>query len=316
MNGGGDKVLGNKVANIALNDGCRASIISMNADNIAKMGCRNLSLNDPTFNSIDQLRNPLLIITPISTLEPQQIEFCITWLCQHLDFNKQKIMILDEMDVRPQDSKRLECIKHLRHNGFKNIRAYSLGLNNGIGYLATEQKQIDNIKHRFKYELSNLMDSYNLSLAKDTHHYLAYLSAEPMYRQAKLPMHSAQLFIANKLVETQHDNKDTNFIIVIRQLANCYRDDFNIEEFDRHTKYYFDGKETVSSALQEILIKKEAGKFDSPMVKFVSSSRQKKNGKDGISGKKVTNRAEGGITPAVLSYHCTYGSVYGCSYLY
>ncbi|EJD6049205.1 hypothetical protein M0I35_RS19325 [Providencia rettgeri] len=225
-------------------------------------------------------------------------------------------MILDEMDVRPQDSKRLECIKHLRHNGFKNIRAYSLGLNNGIGYLATEQKQIDNIKHRFKYELSNLMDSYNLSLAKDTHHYLAYLSAEPMYRQAKLPMHSAQLFIANKLVETQHDNKDTNFIIVIRQLANCYRDDFNIEEFDRHTKYYFDGKETVSSALQEILIKKEAGKFDSPMVKFVSSSRQKKNGKDGISGKKVTNRAEGGITPAVPSYHCTYGSVYGCSYLY
>lgn len=266
MNGGGDKALGNKVANIALNDGCRVSIISMNADDIAKMDCRNLSLNDPTFNSIDQLRNPLLIITPISTLESQQIEFCITRLCQYLDFNKQKVMILDEMDVLPQDSKLRECIKHLYHNGFKNIHAYNLGLNNGIGYLATEQKQIDNIKHRFRYELSNLMDSYNLSLAKDTHHYLAYLSAEPVYRQAKLPMHSAQLFITNKLIETQHDNKDTNFIIVIRQLANCYRDNFNIEEFVRHTKHYFDGKETVSSAIQEILTKKEAGKFGSPML--------------------------------------------------
>lgn len=37
------------------------------------------------------------------------------------------------------------------------------------------------------------------------------------------------------------------------------------------------------------------------MVKFVSSSRQKKNGKDGISRKQVTNRAEGGITPP--SFH-------------
>lgn len=266
MNGGGDKALGNKVANIALNDGGRVSIISMDADDISKDSCRNLSLNDPTFNSINQLRNPLLIFTPVSTLEPHQIEFCIKILNQHIDFNKQKVMILDEMDVLPQDSKLLECINILHHNGFKSIHAYNLGLNNGIGYLATEQKQIDNIKHRFKYELSNLMDSYNLSLKKDAHHYLAYLSAEPAYRQAKLPMHSAQLFIVNQLIETQHDNKDANFIIVLRQLANCYSDNFDIAELVSHTKRYFDGKETISAALQEILTKKETGKFDSPML--------------------------------------------------
>ncbi|USR64879.1 hypothetical protein NFC79_19585 [Providencia stuartii] len=266
MNGGGDKALGNKVANIVLNDGGRVSIISMDADDISKADCRNLSLNDPTFNSINHLRNPLLIFTPVSTLEPHQIEFCIKRLNQYIDFNKQKIMILDEMDVLPRDSKLPECINILRQNGFQKIHAYSLGLNNGIGYLATEQKQIDDIKHRFKNELSKLMDSYNLSLAKDTPHYLAYLSAEPAYRQTKLPMHSAQLFVANKLIETHHDNKDANFIIVLRQLANCYSDNFDINEIVSHKKYYFDGKETVSAALQEILTKKETEKFDLPKL--------------------------------------------------
>jgi len=79
-------------------------------------------------------------------------------------------------------------------------------------------------------------------------------------------MHSAQLFVANKLIETQHDNKDANFIIVLRQLANCYRDNFDINEIVSHKKHYFDGKETVSAALQEILTKKETEKFDLPTL--------------------------------------------------
>ncbi|KLN46169.1 hypothetical protein AAY77_10435 [Providencia rettgeri] len=256
MNGGGDKALGNKVANIVLNDGGRVSIISMDADDISKTNCRNLSLNDPTFNSHEQLRNPLLIFTPVSTLKPHQIEFCINELCRYIDFNKQKVMLLDEMDVLPQDSQLLEYIKNLRQNGFKKIHAYSLGLHNGIGYLATEQKQIENIKHRFKYELSNLMDSYNLSLSKDAHHYLAYLSAEPASQQTKLPTHSAQLYIVNQLIETQHDNKDANFIIVLRQLANCYSDNFDINELISNKKHYLDGKKTVSNELTENTDKK------------------------------------------------------------
>ncbi|MEY0303629.1 hypothetical protein AB7W11_17080 [Providencia manganoxydans] len=240
LGGQGDHFLANKIANIALNEDCRVSIVSINAEDTTQQQCRNLSRQNDESYHLSQLKDPIFIVAPVSLLPSEKLQENINQLCETHHFAKQKIMLIEEMDISPVEDKVDECYDKLKMAGFNKVTAHHLGIGFGIGYLATDQHQIREIKNRFEYELTNLIDSYNASLAKDHNYHLGYISSDAA-------IFGTQVFIANTLVETQHDNKDTHYIMVLRKLNDQVKED-------------------IPSNLMKVLTKTKSENYDYPSL--------------------------------------------------
>lgn len=219
--GGGDIVLGNKIANIALHDGCRVSILSMDNCNWQNQSCRNLSLKDNQPHDISHLHNPIFIVAPTYLIPLDILQSRISKLCSEQGFKQQDILLIEEMDVLAKHDVLPRYTDELAKSGFENIKAYHLGFQKGIGYLATDKHQIDTIKQRFECELTKLMDSYNVTLMKNDNYHLGYTSSNT-------PIDSTQSFLANSLIETQHDNKNTTYFIVARTLDETLTEQYPV----------------------------------------------------------------------------------------
>lgn len=213
FNGGGDHVMANKIANIALDEGCRVTISAVDIKNFYQVNTRNLSLRDAEPHEMGALNNPVFVVAPVGILSIEKLNRHIDLLCEQNQFSKKDIVLIEEMDLSP--SQKLAGYEaELRGSGFKNVSVNRLGFGEGsIGYLPTDSNTIDVIKQRFEGELLKLMDGYNMSLAKDSNYHLAYISSS-------LFVTGSEVFIANTLVETMGSEADSNFIMVLRQLSD------------------------------------------------------------------------------------------------
>lgn len=220
FDGNGDHALANKIANIALNEGCRVTISSIDATDPKKINLRNLSIRDKSVHTISELNNPIFVVAPVGIFSTKKLEEYINLLCETYQFSKQDIVLIEEMDLLCSNDQMLTHYETMLDRiGFKNISANNLGFGtNSIGYLPIDTDTIDIIKKRFEPELLRLIDSYNMSLAQDSHYHLAYISSDVIIT-------GMQVFIANTLSETRLDDKDHNYIMVIRQLNDMTKRD-------------------------------------------------------------------------------------------
>ncbi|MGY4730907.1 hypothetical protein [Burkholderia pyrrocinia] len=218
--GGGDHALANKIANIALEEGCRISIVptdSREMNKIAGEHHRNLSPGECE-HDIDQLRDPIFIVAPVGILSTQKLKDRIEYICDKYNFAKNDILLVEEMDLLKSPSQALAPRqKMLRQIGFSGVEVKELGFCDGaIGYLPVDRATADEIESRFAGELTRLLDSYNLSPSKESNYHLAYISSNA-------PVTSAEAFILNSLVETRDESKDSNFVMVIRDFERYER---------------------------------------------------------------------------------------------
>lgn len=213
--GGGDHALAKRIANIALDEGCRVTISSFDAfsdDNKPGTTYRNYSLHNEQPHNISDLNNPLFIISPVGIAKKEKLEAHIAGLCEKCKFQPADVILIEEMDLLSSPDQQLENYNNmLKQMGFTDVSAHRLGFSDGaIGYLPTDQKTVNDIENRFKGELVKLFDSYNLSLPKDSSCHLAYISSD-------LYVTGAQVFIVNTLCETANDERSATFIMSLRQ---------------------------------------------------------------------------------------------------
>lgn len=209
--GGGDHGLANKVANIALQEHCRVTVVPLNVRDIsAPPAHRNLNQTYKK-HEISELHNPLFIIAPVGILPTEKLKHQIEQLCSEYNFAKTDVMLIEEMDLAvgpsQQMSKRVEM---LQDAGFKSISPQKLGFAEGaIGYLPVDPAAAELVKERAKGELTKLLDGYNQSLNPKDNVHLAYISSNSNVT-------NSQKFIANTLVDTLADGKDTHYVMVLR----------------------------------------------------------------------------------------------------
>lgn len=215
-NGNGDHILAKKVANIALEQGCRVTISPLsNMLRSQSDPYQNYALQYDEPHTIDQLINPLFIVLPLSVINIKKLEKHVDELCTKFNFPRNDAILIEEMDILPFPGK---DIKHyaemLRRIGFTQISENKLGFDEGaIGYIPTDDRALNEIRERFKNELHLLLDSYNVSLSTGSSYHLGYISSECFYT-------GAQAFITNTLCETLDDERPANFIINLRQVQS------------------------------------------------------------------------------------------------
>lgn len=210
--GNGDKYLGEKIANIALDEGCRVSIISLNIYSPDITNSRNISLCDDEPYDLAALHNPVFIITPMALMSTKSLCQQIEKICERYQFSKQNAILIDEMDVTQSEGRLPHHYENaLKGIGFENVSANRLGFSTySIGYLPVDDETVKAIRGRFEGELLRLFDSYNLSLTSDSHYNFAYISTDFFIT-------STQVFLANTLTETMGDDKDASYVMVLRQ---------------------------------------------------------------------------------------------------
>lgn len=213
--GNGDEALGKKMVNIALDEKCRVSILSINHKLPNINNCRNFSLRDDEPHDIRDLRNPIFIVTPVGILWKEDLATQLQNLCERYQFEKEKIILIDEMDVNQSADQTLPDYERiLKKMGFENVIVRRLGFAPGsLGYIPIDEESINATKSRFEVELARLFDAYDVNLAPDSHYYMAYMSLEGYDFASKI-------FIANTLSEAMHDDKDANYIMVARQFSS------------------------------------------------------------------------------------------------
>lgn len=212
--GGGDISLANKLANIALEVGCRVSIYSVDIDSEQPPVIKNLSLQDGIPSEMRCYKDPLFIVAPVAILKQEALSKHLNQLCEEHQFPMHDAVLIEEMDLLTTKKNKIENFDLLlKQMGFQNVSANRLGFDEGaIGYLPTDQHTIDNIQQRFEGELLKLVDSYNMTLDKASNYHLAYISSD-------IYITGAQLFVGNTLTETMSETVDANFIMVLRQLT-------------------------------------------------------------------------------------------------
>ncbi|MBN3003110.1 hypothetical protein JW897_05105 [Chromobacterium alkanivorans] len=212
--GGGDHALANKIANLALEEGCRVTIVpvSANGGGESDSGQRNISLHGGGHDA-SSLSNPVFIVAPVGILTTEKLGETINRLCDQYQFPKGDIALIEEMDLLASPSQQLpERQELLQKMGFGKVDAFNLGFGKGaIGYLPVDPLTVNTVKDRFEGELVKLLDSCNLSLAKDSHYHLAYISSDTCVT-------ASQVFIANTLTENKGSGKNANYVMVLRQL--------------------------------------------------------------------------------------------------
>lgn len=217
--GGGDAALANKIANVLLSQNCRVAIFPIAVNEKKVLPCTSLSVSKPA-PDIKQFQKPLLIISPVQILEPEDALLYVQQLCETYNWEKNDIALIEEMDLLPfrdVNNEVEERVSHLKTLGFKSVQAHRLGFSeNAIGYLPVDENSMSEIKNRFQAELAKLLDSYHFSLSLNSYYYIAYISSG-------LPVTNSQVFIANTLVKDHHENKDANYIILIRDFNAFYQ---------------------------------------------------------------------------------------------
>ncbi len=208
--GGGDHALGNSISRIVLEEGGRASIVPINAENFSIDPHRNVSLSS-NCHDIRELTNPIFIVAPVGILSTKKLGMVIDDVCLKFPFEKGKVLLLEEMDLLSGPNQSLTSREDmLRSKGFSHVTSYNLGFGSeGIGYLPVNEGTLNDVKGRADTEISNLLDGYNIDINKNSNMHFAYISDDTQVT-------SAQIFISNTLTETKDDTADSNYVIVFR----------------------------------------------------------------------------------------------------
>jgi len=215
--GGGDYALAKKIANIALDEGCRVTIVSIDTlegqDYSVSEKLQSYSLQYDKTHDISQLHNPLFIISPLSIANIDKLKNSLKAMFERFNLLPQDALLIEEMDILIHKDKTLNNYElMLKDIGFHKVTANRLGFDEGaIGYIPTDEKTIGEIKDRFKYELMRLFDSYNMSFSRESSYHLGYISSD-CYSTG------AQIYIANTLCEIRDDERCANFIMSLRQI--------------------------------------------------------------------------------------------------
>lgn len=208
--GGGDHELANKISRIVTEEGGRTSIVPINAENLSIDPHINVALR---FNShdISELIAPIFIVCPVGILTTEKLGEAVDEVCSKFNFKKEKVLLLEEMDLLTSPRQLLEDRKNmLSDKGFIDVQTLKLGFEEGsIGYLPIDEESISNIKARANLETAKLLDSYNIDINTSTTIHLAYTNDETQSL-------SSQVFISNTLNETRDDLVDFNYVMVCR----------------------------------------------------------------------------------------------------
>lgn len=215
--GGGDHALAKKVANIALDVGCRVSIYSFDAHEHKPPAYsptyQHYNLQNAEFRHISNSNDPLFIISPVGIATTSNLEKHIKKICEEFQFQRNDIILIEEMDLLTSQRQNLKNYNEmLKKIGFTDISVNKLGFEDGsIGYIPTDRRTVKEIKTRFEGELIKLFDSYNVDLSGDNSYHLAYISSDTY-------ICGAQVFIGNTLNEIVEDERNATFIMTLRQL--------------------------------------------------------------------------------------------------
>lgn len=215
--GDGDSALAKKIANIALDEKCLATIVSL--DTLERQNYRvseklqSYSLQYDVTHDISQLHNPLFIISPVSIAHIDKLKNTLKAICDKFNFQPRDTLLIEEMDILVAEHKELSHYElMLKDIGFSNVTTSRLGFNEGaIGYIPTDKKNLNDIRFRFEGELIRLLDSYNVSISTESRYHLGYISSD-CYSTG------TQVYVANTLCETRDDELDANFIMSLRQV--------------------------------------------------------------------------------------------------
>lgn len=215
---GGDAQLANKIANIALEQNCRVSILPIDTDRPGNALAARHHATSESVHQLSDLRDPLFIVAPVGVLKLEDLKTTMNNLCTQYNFPRKDIMLIEEMDLLASPRQQLpDRVNALKELGFEGVSAHNLGFGEGaIGYLPIEKKDLDLIEKRFDNDIRKLLDSYNLSLDKNSNFHMAYISSDT-------PVTASHLFIRNTLNETASDKKNTTYLIVARDLPNLSR---------------------------------------------------------------------------------------------
>lgn len=223
--GGGDHELANKIANIAITENCRVTIIPIGVSIFTPaedLPHRNISPQAGHEHEISSLHDPIVIIAPVDIMPVDKLKQSIEHIFQQYQFPKKDIVLIEEMNVLTSKNsmeKRVSCLNEM---GFNSVTPCKLGFGDGaIGYLPVDQNTLTDIKNRFENELEKLMDSFNLSLDKQSNNHFAYISSD-------FDVAAAKVFILNTLTEGRVNgdiNKENNnYIICMRQFDTLTKD--------------------------------------------------------------------------------------------
>lgn len=211
--GGGDHELANKIGNIALEEGCRVTVVPVSvADASKELPHRNPSLAGA--HTIGDLNNPMFIVSPVGILPTEVLRKKLQDIRDTYNFKLQDVMLVEEMDRTVSDPslglpEREGMLKAL---GFQVVESKKLGFSQGaIGYLPVDKHTVQMIKDRVSRELGKLLDGYNFSLHANANYNLAYISSDDAVSNSKV-------FINNTLADSVGDERDVNYIMVLRKL--------------------------------------------------------------------------------------------------
>jgi len=270
--GGGDSALGEKIAQIASEEGCRVKKLLVDVCGLMERKNNIFLWGNETYH-VSSMNNPAFIIAPVNIVYPSIVHY-VSALCDKYNFHKKDILLIAEMDTKIDPSLHDEFKK----GGFKNIKLNMLGFSDGaIGYIPMSQQEIDDINKRSEEELLNFMSGYTISLTPPPIK-LAHISLwkefitrgikKQLIGSAALPFKKenayhlsyisslaysigSQRFILNTLSETMNHDKETTFIMVIRQIANK-PDSYLSLFYDLKNRFLFkDGRDFDNPALFE-----------------------------------------------------------------
>lgn len=211
--GSGDYASANKISNIALEQGCRVSVVFVAAEEGGvEISRKNYSCTGG-LHDIGELSEPLFIVSPVGILNASDLKTVIEGICTQHGFGKNDAILIEELDVfggAVSLQSRTACLQAL---GFSSVQPCQLGFGEGaVGYLPVSKGELSAIRSRFENELRLLLDSLNFSLDKHSSQHLAYISSN-------LCLTASQVFLFNTLSESRHEACDSNYVMVMRMLG-------------------------------------------------------------------------------------------------
>ena len=211
--GSGDEILAKRIANIALEQGCRVSLLSVDGGGgKAAEICRKHFSPTGEVHRIGDLHDPLFIVAPVGIFRDPDLRKTIDALCTKYLFSKRDALLIEERDVEGADEGLERTHRNLQEMGSDHINSCRLGFSAGaIGYLPIDESAQAALKSRFEGELGYLFDSFNLSLDGNSNYHLAYINSD-------LQCTPVQVFLANTLRETEADCKNSNYVMVLGKL--------------------------------------------------------------------------------------------------
>lgn len=216
MGGFGDIALGNKLAELALSQGSRVTLVRPSHDPKSAHEIRHLAPAGAEPHTVDQLQDPLIVSAPSSMTSGDWLKTLVDEVFGSQAPFRGDLALIDEMDLTREPEFDKSQRATLRKAGFRSLSVDRLGFAEGaIGYLPLSGPQIASIRRQAPAAIANFVDSLNADLSPRSPAFLAYVSA-PLHGHAETAAH----FIHHTLKALPAEARSATYLIVTGDISD------------------------------------------------------------------------------------------------